>query len=221
MSTALLALVATISQADVEAALESLSWEPGCGSVVQAALSAAGPPSKHVAKTGRIRASALLPRLRFTVEKSFDYDKSLDQDDDGSISLAVDTDDDLEIRGYVEWDLSDLVFNPAETSAAGRRLEHARWRLDLASDVIEAYHERRELIVMRLLGILAPQDLVPAALRIEELTALLDALTGGWFSEELARRREAQPTIAHPQPVLPPPSPPSSSTSSGGSVPGS
>ncbi|MBW2262428.1 MAG: hypothetical protein JRG91_10685 [Deltaproteobacteria bacterium] len=173
----------------VEEALDSLSWEPDCATVVEAALSASGPPPDHVASTTRIRLAALLPKLRVTVEKSLEHDQSLDEYSDGEIRFAIDTDDDLEIRGYVQWDLSNLIHAPAESSAAGRRLDDARWRLDLSSDVVEAYHERRRLQVLLILGWLEPPDAVMAALRIVELTALLDAFTGGWFSAELEKKK--------------------------------
>jgi hypothetical protein len=185
----LVAILAVEPQA-VEHALDSLGWEPDCEAVVEAALDASAPPGKHVPSPGRIRASALLPKLRLTVEKSLEHDKSLDHDSDGDIDISIDTDDDLEIRGYLEWDLSSLVFDPAESSAASRRLQDATFRVELAGQVVAAYHERRKLIVIKKLGLLPLPDLVDLTLRIEELTALLDTLTGGWFGEELARRRQ-------------------------------
>lgn len=213
-SSLLMIQQAPLTAQAVEEALDSLDWEPECGAVVEAAVRATGPPSKHVASVRRIRASALLPKLRVTVEKSLEHDRSLDDGGDGDIKLAIDTDDDLEIRGYVQWDLSALVFNPAEPGAAARRLQDARWRLDLAREVVAAWHERRKLVVLKILGAVEPDDLVAVVLRIEELTSLLDALTGGWFSEELEKRRETLPggqtAIVQPQPVLWPPfAPPS------------
>ena len=191
----MLALVmsAALATDQVEQVLDSLAWEPGSAEVVEAALEASGPPPDHVASPARIRLAALLPRLRVTVEKSLEHDQSLDEHSDGEIKLAIDTDDDLEIRGYLQWDLSDLVHDPAESAAAGRRLDDARWRQELTGDVVEAYHERRKLQVLVALGLLEPVDAVMAALRIEELTDLLDALTGGWYLGELAARRPAPP----------------------------
>ncbi len=185
-----LAVAMALAAGTVEEALDSLSWEPDCASVVEASLSASGPPPGHVASTTRIRLAALLPKLRITVEKSLEHDQSLDEYSDGEIKLAIDTDDDLELRGYLQWDLSHLVHSPSESAASGRRLDDARWRLDLASDVVETYHERRRLQVLLGLGLLEPPDAVMASLRVQELTALLDAYTGGWFSAELARRKK-------------------------------
>lgn len=187
----MLALVmsAALATGQVEQVLDSLAWEPGSAEVVEASLAASGPPPGHVASATRIRLAALLPRLRVTVEKNLEHDQSLDEYSDGEVKIAIDTDDDLEIRGYLQWDLSDLVHSTAESAAAGRRLDDARWRLELAADVVEAYHERRRLQVLLALGLLEPPDAVMASLRVLELTALLDAWTGGWFSEELARRK--------------------------------
>jgi hypothetical protein len=202
---AAMAIAAQVGAQDVEDALDSLAWEPDCSLVVDQALETTV-PGKNVPSAARIHASALLPTLRVTVVKSFENDKSVDQYTDGDIKLAIDTDDDFELRGYLQWDLSALVFDPAEIGASARRLEEMEWRLDLARDVVEAYHERKKLLVLMTLGALAGQDLAGAALRVEELTAVLDTVTGGWFGEELVRRRTllGLPHVSIP-PVASPP----------------
>jgi len=176
------------ADAGIREALESLAWEPDCSSVVEVALESGG--KGGIASERRARLAALLPKIRFTVDKSFENDKSFDQGGDGDVSLAIDTDDDLELRGTVEWDLALLVYNPAESSLAARRLEEARWRLDLAMDVVSAYHERKTLLVLGRLGAIPEPEIVQAEMRIAELTALLDALTAGWFAKEIEKRRK-------------------------------
>ena len=197
---AMVAQVALVAQGGVEAqagqadagdaaaeALASLAWEPDCASTVQAALEASGGALAGKKPLGRARLAALLPLVRFTVEKSLGQDKQLDQDGEGSLDITLDSADDLKIRGYLEWDLSGLVFAPAEPSVAARLQDEAEWRVDLAGQVVAAFHERKKLKVLLSIGAVTdPASVVEVELRVAEMTALLDALTGGWYSAELA-----------------------------------
>jgi hypothetical protein len=177
-----------VTAADV---LASLSWEPRCDQVLERALEAMVPVPSVVPTARRMRLSALLPRIRFTVEKNLEHDESLDSESDGDVKIGIDTDNDLEIRGYVQWDLADLVFHPSETSAASKKLDEIEWRVQVGQQVVSLYHERKKLLVLLGMGAIEdPVTRVEAAMRVEELTALLDAVTGGWFLEELRRRAD-------------------------------
>lgn len=77
------------------------------------------------------------------------------------------------------WDLRELVFNPAEVQVYGL----VGIQRDLMLEVTRTYFLRKQLILLRTQK--PPEDAVTAAtldLRIEEYTAVLDTLTGGWFS---------------------------------------
>ncbi len=87
------------------------------------------------------------------------------------------------------WDLRELVFNAAEVQVYGL----IGVQRDLMLESIRTYYLRRQLMLRLLLR--PPEDpLAYAALemRVEEFTAVLDVLTGGWFSEEAQRRRREQ-----------------------------
>jgi photosystem II stability/assembly factor-like uncharacterized protein len=93
---------------------------------------------------------------------------------------------------FAEWSL-DRLFDPSPETAAGRtwrRLRRQRERiLDRANNT---YQARRRLQIALLHD--PPEELHALALkqlRVQELTARLDALTGGWFSDNI--RREDAP----------------------------
>lgn len=82
------------------------------------------------------------------------------------------------------WDLRELVFNPAEVQAYGV----VGVQRDVILEVTRTFYMRRQLLVRLMLR--PPEDDVARLtlqLRIEELTSLLDTMTGGWFGEALER----------------------------------
>ena len=91
----------------------------------------------------------------------------------------------------LQWDLSELVWNPDQSSIDLRSKYTTQLRNQILQDVTRLYFERR-----RLLSEISAMDtentdvgngharslLVEKRLKVEELTAYLDALTGGGFS---------------------------------------
>ncbi len=85
--------------------------------------------------------------------------------------------------GFV-WDLRELVFNPAEVQVYGL----IGVQRDLMLEVTRTYYLRRQLMLrMALRPPSEPLARAALQLRIQEFTAVLDVLTGGWFSERIAR----------------------------------
>lgn len=83
------------------------------------------------------------------------------------------------------WDLRELVFNPAEVQVYGI----IGVQRDLLLEATRTYYLRRQLLLRYLLR--PPDDEVAREalkLRIDEFTALLDVLTGGWFSKTTTKR---------------------------------
>ena len=79
------------------------------------------------------------------------------------------------------WDLRQLVFNPAEVQVFGL----IGVQRDIMLEATRTYYLRKQLVLRKLYS--PPQDpMAEAALdmRIDEFTALLDVLTGGWFSKQ-------------------------------------
>jgi len=121
---------------------------------------------------------------------------SLDQNRDSTVASAtsggkttfsVGPEDTSVSLGFgFTWDLANFVWNPEQTSIDTRSRLMVQLRQDILEEVTRLFFERERL--------LAEFQNNPAAdpllkservLRIEELTAQLDALTGGWFSENL------------------------------------
>ncbi len=86
------------------------------------------------------------------------------------------------------WDFRELIFNPAEVQVYGL----IGVQRDLMLETTRIYYLRKQLFVRFLNS--PPQD--PLAreallLRVDEFTALLDVLTGGWFSKATDSRYQA------------------------------
>lgn len=106
--------------------------------------------------------------------------------------------DAYEVRGKLTWNLPQLMFNPEELDVASV----AGLVEGILKEATRLYFMRRRLQVELVLS--PPVDLatlLSKEIRLEELTALLDAMTGGWFTKEadrlkaLARRTKADPAV--------------------------
>jgi len=84
------------------------------------------------------------------------------------------------------WDLSEVVWNPDQTSIDSRSKLMVELRDDILDEVTRIYFERRRLQIELLLT--PPKDTnekIEKDLRLAELTASVDALTGGYLSRML------------------------------------
>ena len=102
--------------------------------------------------------------------------------------------DDLLVKGRdvltwdvsLSWDLGELIWNNDQTSIDARSRLAVQLREDILDEATKVYFER--LRVMKELASLNIDEMKKRddkALRVEELTARLDALTGGYFSGRL------------------------------------
>lgn len=93
----------------------------------------------------------------------------------------------------VRWNLTKIVFNPDKLRAAKEISNLVELREEILTTVNKLYFARREIQVT---AVIAPPTELNKAIRtqlqIDTLTADLDALTGGWFSRELATRSAAK-----------------------------
>ncbi|MFA5147880.1 MAG: hypothetical protein WC491_01980 [Candidatus Omnitrophota bacterium] len=85
-----------------------------------------------------------------------------------------------------KWDLGDLVYNSAQTSIDSRSKLMVQLRNNILSDLNAAYFERKKLLKQ----LEKYQDkenpsYLEREFRIEELTATIDGLTGGYLSRRL------------------------------------
>ena len=84
----------------------------------------------------------------------------------------------------VSWNLADLIWNNDQTSIDSRSKLMVELRNDVLNEVTHLYFERRRLQIEILT---VPMKDLPVNLereiRLEELTANIDALTGGYLSK--------------------------------------
>lgn len=94
-------------------------------------------------------------------------------------------------RGWdadVSWDLGDFIWSSAQTSIDSRQKLMVELRQDLLAEATRLYFERRRLQQSLYLNSSLEEPLrCETQLHIEELTALLDAMTGGWFGEQIQK----------------------------------
>jgi len=135
----------------------------------------------------RARWAALLPELRVRYDRRLSRTESLDLGREATDPLAtpvgVDSINEMRYECRATWDLGRIVFNPDEVGASTHALRMAEVRREIETVVIRLYFERRRLKAEALAS--DASEGMPAVrvdIRIQELEAELDALTGGAFS---------------------------------------
>ena len=182
-------------------ALHFYDWEPTVRQTQEIAVARADYGRDEVdSMRARARWSSLLPTSiegRWSVDGS-DSDRFTTREDLDSALEVMDTQTstartlDRGGKWYAgaRWDLRGLVFAEAEVDIARLSAQRAEDRMDLEGRIAQLYAERRQVQVDLLLD--PPLDAVAGARRyllLKHIGAQLDALTGGWFTVEVARRR--------------------------------
>ena len=142
----------------------------------------------------RARLAGWLPELRGGFYRRLARAESVDLGSSATTPLApvgIDSDNDVRYELRATWDLSRIVFNPDEIGAHFQALRSGDARREIESLVIRLYFERRrlkaDLTAADATATGMPLSGVKLALRVEEIEAELDALTGGAFTR-LSRR---------------------------------
>lgn len=174
------------TEADLRAALAKLKDEPTVAEIQQAAL-------EHYKVTNakadsmrrragwkniipKVTAEARLNSLGIIVTK-FDYiqfpNREAGEDRlDGSVT---------EFKAVATWDLPKLIFNPEVLDTYSLK----RYRTEIVMEVTKLYFARRRLQLDFLMTPPSnPSDWIGVQLRIDELTAMLDAMTGGVYADQ-------------------------------------
>lgn len=131
---------------------------------------------------------ALLPDLTFKYDKnkawqSDDYflsgtyiDDKIKEDKDSGWSISL------------SWELGDLIWNESQTSIDTRSKLMVELRDDILNEVTRLYFERRRMQIEMLLSSHENiKEKIDKELRLQELTADIDALTGSYLSRRLAQ----------------------------------
>lgn len=142
-------------------------------------------PKKIEAWRAAAARKAWLPTLslggRFGRDQNVDIDRGGTADPDKFIIGPVENKADW--SAGLNWDLGNLIWNDDQTSIDTRSRLMVELRNDVLNEITHLYYERRRLQVEMLLG--ATRDLpiqIEKELRLQELTANIDALTGGFLS---------------------------------------
>lgn len=132
------------------------------------------------------RWTKLLPRTRLRYDSDAADDTQITVDSAGERTLRVEDDRDSGMDVQVEWRLDELMMGPTRIQTIRETARMVQLRDDILDEVTKIYYDRRRLQVELLMS--PPQDpraRVTKDLRLEELTANIDALTGGWFSKRI------------------------------------
>lgn len=185
-SLCLILLAATPASADddhaarrAQARLEAR--EPTVRDTVDAALRYAGlSRGGEASLRRRARLAAALPTLTLRATRKTEWDET-----EADARVVGDVGQELVLEARATWRLDRLVFDGGELRIASLAQQRARARASVASQTTALYYQRREAQLDALWH--PPETLEEAARRdlvLEELTAQLDALTGGWWGSQ-------------------------------------
>ncbi len=163
--------------------------EPKINEIQQAAIKYAEvEPEKIMQWRNKASKKALLPEVSIGVNRDAG---DLWHWETGSTTK---TDDDVLRRGKeimdwdltLSWDLSELIWNSDQTSIDVRSRLMVQLRDDVLDEVTKLYFERiRVKMELDNLSIEDRKKRFEKELKLQELTAQLDALTGGYFSSQI------------------------------------
>jgi len=145
-------------------------------------------PEKIDAWRRSVKWKAIMPKLSVGLSQSFDDNVEIYKSASTSYIVEGPHETDTDWNVGLTWDLSDIVWDNAQTSIDVRSRLMVQLRNDILEDVTRLYFERKRLILelmKRERKDIIKAELDQKRLRIEELTGYIDALTGGQFSKEI------------------------------------
>lgn len=171
------------------ALMRTYDREPGILELQEAAMRYAEVHPEKIMEWRRAAARrAWLPTLSFGVDRGRDETVDIDRggtgDADRFIQGPAEKDD--QWGADVSWDLGDLIWSTDQTTIDNRSKLMVQLRDELLTQLNHLYYSRRRLQISRLIeGSSDLQKEIDRTLQIEEHTAGIDALTGGYFSRGL------------------------------------
>ena len=167
--------------------LENFSNEPSFREIQEAAIEYAEVHPEKIAKWRRgAKTKALLPRFSFRIDQDkgdyYYYGERIGEDKDTGWDITC------------TWDLGGLIWNSSQTLIDVRSKLMVQLRDNILDEVTRLYFERRRLQIE--LHRNPPENVtefIEKKLRLQELTADIDAMTGGYLSREVAKRKAGYP----------------------------
>lgn len=173
----------------IEEIMSRFNNEPAIQKIHEAAISYAEIHPDKIAKWRKSAArKAWLPRVSVGYDQGNDETIELDRggtkDPDRFISGPKESDSNVSID--FRWDLSEIIWNPDQTSIDNRSKLMVQLREDLLNQLNHLYYARRKIQIENLLYTSSDiNTLIDRQLLINEYTAGIDALTGGYFSKNI------------------------------------
>lgn len=134
------------------------------------------------------RLAYILPRNMRARARSTGNEKNDVRTNAGAISDLVSKDDQGQYELTIDWDLTRIVYNRDQILAARQVERIVNQREEILTTVNKLYFARRQLQVDMALNPSSSIDtIIKMELRIDAITADLDALTGGWFGKQLEK----------------------------------
>jgi len=185
----------------VEEVLAHFAGEPSITDVQNAAMRYAQiNPAQFVMWRENAKSKALAPD-KLEMKVVYDTDDDTDYARSRSISLTGgtvtvgpddetwghDTDSDWKYEIKMRWNPQDYMFNSDMLKVAAETEDQVELRQDILQEITTLYFDRRRLQVEIVMepNVSVRQDLT-RKIRMDELTAVIDGLTGGYFSQQLA-----------------------------------
>ncbi|MDP3723472.1 MAG: hypothetical protein Q8R91_08260 [Candidatus Omnitrophota bacterium] len=168
-----------------EELLSNFSHEPTMEQVREAAIRYAEvSPDKIAAWRTQARLRALIPT--FNVSSDTNLTDFRHWDSGTNPDSLVRGERDVDWSATLDWELADLIWSDDQTSIDVRSKLMVELRDDIVDEVTRLYFERRRLQIALLTDPSTDQrKLLEQELRLQELTALIDGLTGGYFSRQV------------------------------------
>lgn len=164
--------------------------EPSIGEVQKmAVLYAEVNPDKikNWRKDAKLR--AILPKVTFGIDHSSSDTYEIYTGSSASYSVIGPRDNTEGWDIAFTWDLGDLIYNEHQTSIDVRSKLMVQLRDEILNEITRLYFERRRLQMELAFNKPATEtQAIEKKLRLEELTASIDALTGGAFSDAVKAR---------------------------------
>jgi len=161
--------------------------EPEISAVQNAAIKYAEVgPEKILRWRKECRMKAALPRLSIGIDRSKSTNYEIYTSATAKYAYEGPCDRTYGWDITLSWELGDLIWSDNQTSIDARSKQMVELRDDILDEVTRLYFERLRLKME--LGNLSIEDRnrrLEKELKIKELTAMLDALTGGYFSQQL------------------------------------
>lgn len=174
----------------LESLLGRYAHEPSVEKVQRAAvrlvMAEASGPRRWLRRAAR---AAWLPKVQVGTGLQQRREEGLDQQAGTASRLRAGAANQLAYEIKLSWDLPRLIFDANTLRVMQQAQRIAELREQVVLQVTRLYFERRRLQLERQLRpATIPATALRQELRLAELTALLDALTGGLFSPERAQQ---------------------------------